>query len=68
MTDVVYLLGFLLLFQSVFSFVVIHRLINKIMARDYVEYQGAKRLSKKPRIEKEYIQSEPQENLGRLLG
>lgn len=54
-------------FQTIFFLFVINKLVNKIMSRDFSEYQQGQRLLKDPKVEVRYEEHPPQEDMNRLL-
>lgn len=64
---IVTLLVCLLIIQQVFWSITTHRLLNKLMCRNYLEYQQAEQAFK-PQPLKIAPEPEPQEDLGSLDG
>lgn len=67
MTELVFALLSIIAFQTIFFLFVINKLVNKLMSRDFSEYQQGQRLLKDPKVEVKYEEPPMQENMGRLL-
>lgn len=66
MNDISNLLAGLLVFQTIFFTLAIHRLLNKVMSKNFRDYQDSRNVMRKPKIKTEYIEPEPQQNLGMI--
>lgn len=64
---VVVVLCLLLVIVTVSSFIVISKLVDKLMSRNYFEYLDAKKNLKKPKTEIIMEEGVPQENLARVF-